>query len=284
MPLSPAYKKIIIGAIIALLLAGLNNCEKLGLCPGPLEVRITYPPNLGVVEKDITVLGTINKELASNEYLWLLVGFADQNMWWPQGNHSISPSKERWDKNAVINIKPKEKQNIEVILVDEKVDKILTEWWDKANRTNNWSPIKLPSGTVMDRISVIKGQEDPEAKLTDPHNGQTVNNSIIVRGTIDGMIPDKKYLWLLVGLKKEDQWWPQTGNIIPDDQNWKVPAKIGSGPNNLSAGLKYNLVAILVDDVVNRGFNNRIKEAKYPPIEFPSGKILDEISVIKGIG
>lgn len=282
-PLKRAIVVATITGMFVILAAVVSNCDKLGICPEPLDVQITYPQPLGIVKKDTTVLGTINQELPVGKYLWLLVGFENPNKWWPQGNSSISTSKKRWYKEAVIDINPSDRQSIAVILVDKVIDRNLTEWWDRANKTENWPPIPLPSGDVMDQISVIKGEEDPEVNITDPQREQTVNYSIVVRGTIDGKIPANNYLWLLAGLQPQDQWWPQTGNIIPSDQYWEIPATIGSGPDNLSAGLRYTLVAILVDEEVNREFKNWMN-GEHQPIESPSGNILFETSVFKGIG
>jgi hypothetical protein len=119
-----------------------------------------------------------------------------------------------------------------------------------------------------------------QVKITDPHNGEKVVNWITVSGTIDGVIPVDNYLWLLVGLEPERQWWPQTGNIIPTGQDWEIRARIGGGGNE-SIGLKYKLVAMLVDGKVNEEFNDWMDEGKFPPIKFPLGKVLDEISVVK---
>jgi hypothetical protein len=124
----------------------------------------------------------------------------------------------------------------------------------------------------------------PKVKINNPGNGQEVPNWITVHGTIDGSIPDNNYLWLLVGLEPEQQWWPQTGNIKPTGQDWEIRARIGGGVN-LSIGLEYKILAILVNEKVNEDFNNWLEKGKqeenYPPMEFPDGTILDKISVIK---
>jgi hypothetical protein len=102
-----------------------------------------------------------------------------------------------------------------------------------------------------------------------------------VTGTILGDIPENNYLWLLVGLENEHQWWPQTGNIIPEGRGWKIPAKIGGGPN-MSKDLEFNLKVMLVDEKVNQELIDGTREGRI--MDLPFGEVLDEIRVYKGEG
>jgi hypothetical protein len=153
---------IIVG-IFSILVAVINNCDKLGICPPPpppFDVTIDEPDNLEFVKKNITVTGSIVGAIPEYKYLWLLVGFAEVHNWWPQSNQRILATGDKWYKSARINIPLNSEQQIAVVLVNSTVDEKLADWWNTANRTNNWSSWKGKPGEIYDVITVIKGPDD----------------------------------------------------------------------------------------------------------------------------
>jgi hypothetical protein len=146
-----------------------------------------------------------------------------------------------------------------------------------------------PSSNSSEKSTITPSKEqtssDFNVKITDPKDEQIVGESITVKGESSGDIPERQYLWLLVGLEKNQQWWPQMENIRPIEDKWEIGAAIGGEPEER---LKMKLVMMLVGEKVNSEFEDWKRNGKltgsYPPFEpIPPGKVLDSVYVIKGI-
>jgi len=130
-----------------------------------LLVKIIKPHDRQTVPNEITVEGSINKDLPANSHLWLLAGIHAENQWWPQGGGSIQPVKGVWRKRARIGGGPDldigKEQQIAVILADEKIDGELTDWVTTTNQIQDWPALvnfTLEDKKVFDMITVVRGK------------------------------------------------------------------------------------------------------------------------------
>lgn len=131
----------------------------------------------------------------------------------------------------------------------------------------------------------------PKVSITDPNNGDEVPNSIIVKGTIVGEIPENSYVWVLVGVESANLWWPQGGSCItPIGGTWSKDALVGGGPD-LDIGKEHQIITLWVDEIINDKYKAWVKRGMeigdWPGLELPSppsGKVLDKISVIRKRG
>jgi len=128
-----------------------------------------------------------------------------------------------------------------------------------------------------------------KVKIVDPQDDQTVLNAITVRGTIEGVIPSDKYLWLLVGEEAVNLWWPQGvgGSITPINGGWSKKAVVGGGPD-LDIGKEQQIAVVLVDEEVDKEFNGWVETGlstnNWPGLGLPPGEVLAKINVVKGKG
>jgi tetratricopeptide (TPR) repeat protein len=126
-----------------------------------------------------------------------------------------------------------------------------------------------------------------KAKISYPLDGFPVpTNEIIASGTVTGELAENQSLWLLVGKKADNQWWPQGGgNITPINEGWEKDARIGE-PKDL--GLREQMIVILVDEQVNQYLDNWVKDTNakkdWYSITLPKCKVLAEINVVRSNG
>jgi hypothetical protein len=152
---------LLIGSI---LISGVFSCN----AQIPVKVNITSPTNGEHVPLSIQVEGTMDGELPSGHYLWIMVNprtaFAQ---WWPQGRHNIDPGKT-WYGPALIGRDIRqggeadfEKEfDIAVVLVNENVNKDFLYWYKKAELTGNWPSMNFPEDArIMDKVTVIRETE-----------------------------------------------------------------------------------------------------------------------------
>ena len=65
----------------------------------------------------------------------------------------------------------------------------------------------------------------PEIRIIDPREGEIVSDSIIVSGTISGVVPKGQYMWLVINPQTSSKWWPQ-GQIRPLIGHWNIQASV----------------------------------------------------------
>ena len=126
--------------------------------------------------------------------------------------------------------------------------------------------------------------DQPELSISSPGNGDKVENSVEVKGSISRDLPKDRYMWLLTNPKAcPNQWWPQNnGRITPVKGQWYAMAGIGGGEKDIDK--EFVIAVALVNNKDDQMFVEWLKEGRetgnYSGIELPvSVDIIDQISV-----
>lgn len=123
------------------------------------QVKITDPDRDGTqVGVEMDVKGTA--DIPGGTYLWVLVhrvkGF--KKVWWPQEETEIDPLTLKWEVFVVFG-GPQDigfEFEIAAIVVNEMEHLKLKEYRDKAMKTGNFYPIKMPPTVAAPVIRKVK--------------------------------------------------------------------------------------------------------------------------------
>jgi|GEM_PF-6106733 len=111
-----------------------------------------------------------------------------------------------------------------------------------------------------------------EVTITDPIDGEKVNQKFVVTGEIEGDVPEDEYLWVIVNIKDNAYaWWPQGETIDTLNHEFRVSATIG---DRSSAGDEFYIYVISVSEDNNEMLTDYVNTCKmtgrYPSISFPN--------------
>ena len=144
--------------------------------PIPFNAKIISPNENGNVSTNIIVKGTVSRDLNDNEHLWIFVS-DDVSNWWPQEDQ-IRPSKHtlEWSGDARIGGGEEDigkKFRIALIIVNDTLNSIISEWQKECNEKQYWPPITrdciekntIEDEIVADVIVILTKWTEPPSKL-----------------------------------------------------------------------------------------------------------------------
>ncbi|TMQ02226.1 MAG: hypothetical protein E6J91_53100 [Deltaproteobacteria bacterium] len=110
------------------------------------KISFTSPAQNAEVGSSGAVTGTADG-LGKGHHLWLLAHpkrLAKE--WWPQGGDETTVEDQKWDVLVYYGSKDDINKLFEVVavVVDDGVNKELTDWFERSKATNDYRPIRFP--------------------------------------------------------------------------------------------------------------------------------------------
>ncbi len=120
---------------------------------------------------------------------------------------------------------------------------------------------KATDGPTVEPITVTPAPDGPLAVFTSPSaDGAQVPPQSLCTGTITNMPPDRQ-LWLIVYPYDNLKYHPQNGPAAISSQgDWRNACYVG-GPSPSYAGLKVDILAVLVDEAGAQAFKDYLNNA-----------------------
>jgi hypothetical protein len=139
----------------------------------------------------------------------------------------------------------------------------------------------IRAGASDELLKVIELNLDRDLVITAPKDKEDAGSVIKVYGR-SKKVPNK-HLWLFAHRQGLSVWWPQGGEIEPDDRGeWMQSAFIGESRD---VGFKFEIVAMWVSDSIHKDLTNYLqsveKTGEYPGIRLPEGSPIARITVNK---
>jgi hypothetical protein len=298
-----SFRVIVVAIAVTAMFMGLPCINGQGTSI-PFDADFISPANSTIVSTPIvstpvSITFRIMGEAPPNQYIWILVNpYSAPGKYWPQGdNHTMSIHGEYpWTVNLGGENDSGKKFDIHLVLVDNKTDQKFVDWAVEGNRTGIYSGLEILQDKLkkLDRITLIR---QPTLTITSPPNGNVSPYYTDISGTISGILPDGKYVWIVIGPHDSyGDWYPQgKDHLSPSNQkDWSMQVRIG-GEDKADIGKSYDIRAILVDQDTDRRFsewaskgaemmaNGETRERAYPPQKLPDKAItLDQITVTRG--
>lgn len=120
-------------------------------------------------------------------------------------------------------------------------------------------------------LIVIKQNNFSKLIITSPVNGARCGAQVKVSGTAEKV--DGKHLWLFSHRAGLNMWWPQSGEVVVnDDHSWVQGVYLGQQQD---VGFDFEITAIWVDNGVHRQMSDYLVSGgitgHYPGIPLPEG-------------
>jgi hypothetical protein len=237
-----------------------------------------------IVSTPVSITFGIMGEAPPNQYIWVLVNpYSAPGKYWPQGdNHTMSIHGEYpWTVNLGGENDSGKKFDIHLVLVDNKTDQRYLDWIKQGNATGYYPGLDIFQDKLrkLDRITLIR---QPHLTIASPQNGSVTPNYADISGTISGILPDSRYVWIVVNPRDAyGDWYPQGKDhlSIGSEKDWGMRVRIGrEGKEDI--GKYYEIRAILVDQDTDKLFREWASEEIFKPLKLPDKAItLDQITV-----
>ena len=133
---------------------------------------------------------------------------------------------------------------------------------------------------------------EPKIEFISPVSGDKVGLNVDnVEGTINGTLPDGRYMWILVNPHSAAGfWWPQSGGqILPYGGKWHASVVIGRDINNKGEediGKEFDIAAVSVSRAGDQIFVDWVDDGKatnkWDGIRLPEGtRIMSLVTVTR---
>jgi len=142
-----------------------------------------------------------------------------------------------------------------------------------------------PTATIIPTQEPDKQASELLIKVTDPQNGDHVQDTAKVSGTVEGDIPDDTFLWVVVNPDTSTkQYWPQEKAIEADENGiWRCTAVFGED-NSSNHTFYIHVVSVNAKD--NQYYIDYLNDCResgsYPGLSLPpSAATLCKIAVVR---
>lgn len=107
-----------------------------------VKAEILTPSEDGSVSSMAIIKGKIDPYLLPGEYIWIGVKpYNSIENWWPQSNGPIEPVDGYIEGYASLSGKDGDRFEIAILLMDEELNSIISDWEIHSSYLNNWPPI-----------------------------------------------------------------------------------------------------------------------------------------------
>jgi hypothetical protein len=121
-------------------------------------IKINDPLDGSSVSNPISINGTVNGDLPSDRYMWILINpLLTPGLFWPQGDDHVTPLNGQFRWIANLGGSPGEEANIIVVLVDKKTNDDFISWVDANVISGRWPGLRIPDNAkIIDSVTVRK--------------------------------------------------------------------------------------------------------------------------------